>query len=240
MVVKLGDGVWLPASREFIYTSTPSIVSYLPPHGPTSGNTTIRVVVSGFLTGSNALCMFGPVVVPAVFITEAAWNGTGPVGVFECTTLPTAAGAATLQLSPNGQQFSAPRPYVFYADVVLWDVYPLASPARGDTPMAVSGGNHGSAAYYGTPVVWPALLPPSRFYFSDIISCRYTQLLSPPDYGVPAVLYGAAHNDNTSGTVVCTSPPLNGSYTGNYSLAVALNGQQVHAQLRFIRSICTF
>ena len=181
--LKIGEGAWIPSSSEFTFTQVPKIISFSPPHGPRSGNTTVTFLASDVAHSSTLVCMFGPDVVPARFVAGFAANESLRVGTFECTTLFSAqgAGAVAFQISSNGQQFSAKGTFVFYEECVIWGVEPSASPTRGDAPLAVVGRN---------------------FYLSDTITCRFAHI-----NGTLPPAYSAGRNDARSDTVVCSLPP---------------------------------
>jgi hypothetical protein len=122
-------------SLPFTYTPETAALSVTPRFGPTTGGTLVTIAGQGIpmVPTSQAACMFGADVVPAV--------GNG-VGFVRCRSPATPAPATIpVEITLNGQDFSTyGLRYHYEWPVSVAAISPQRGPVEGGTPVAVTGG----------------------------------------------------------------------------------------------------
>ena len=125
----------------FTFNVVPTVSSFYPERGPTSGST--EVVISGSNLGlaSHYKCRFGALEV------AASYNAEG--GTIHCASAAQPNGSRPLEVSLNAQQYTTSAvPFTFYAPVHVSLVTPDAGPTAGNTLVRLSGSGFASGAEY--------------------------------------------------------------------------------------------
>ena len=109
--------------------------NYVLEAGMRFGGTLVTVFGSGFLGDAAAMCRFGPVAVPARLLT------LGHPGQLECISpLPAVAGYVSVEVSFNGQDYSATGVHFEYQQpVAVRALEPSRGPIEGGTFVNVTG-----------------------------------------------------------------------------------------------------
>ena len=130
------------SSKDFTYFPPPVISSISPPHGPVDGSSAIVLAGAHLSGGSHYLCKFtGDVQVPATFLTHSEQVA--------CRTPPRKAGTAIVEVSLNGQQFTASSLRFTYREPpIVVSIEPSFGPALGGTEVNVyASGLEGGTEY---------------------------------------------------------------------------------------------
>ena len=125
----------------FTFNVVPTVSSFYPERGPTSGST--EVVISGSNLGlaSHYKCRFGALEVAASYDAEG--------GTIHCASAAQPNGSRPLEVSLNAQQYTTSAvPFTFYAPVHVSLVTPDAGPTAGNTLVRLSGSGFASGADY--------------------------------------------------------------------------------------------
>lgn len=185
------NGQQFTAPVPFKVFATPLISSLSPTSGPVLGVTAIQLLGTSLSGGSEYLCDFDGELVGARAISASELSCTAPA---MNTT-----GRRDLRLSLNGQQFTPPHNFQYFADTNLSDrsLSPSSGPSAGGTRVRVAG----SLSFSGG----------SHYQCSFGHSGRV-----------------AANLLNSSGTLECVSPTAVAA-PGLQHFSVYLNGQQAVA-----------
>jgi hypothetical protein len=189
----------------FTTRSTASVHSIEPAMGPLRGGSRVTVRGNSFHNGSNAACSFGPMVVPALFISPQELLCISPaapqgglvhveVSIYEDRYLPPS--AVTTESAYAWTRDEAEFRYV--DDVALEAVTPRLGPCCGGTVVSLHGLNLAEVPQETNGLV-----------------CRFAPIGREEQEGimVPATLDGAT-------SVSCVSPTVNVSQTFGVSLSV--------------------
>jgi hypothetical protein len=102
------------------------------------GGTTLVVTGTNFFASANALCRFNE------YTTSAAVTSTS---ILTCVAPPHVAGAVSVLVANNGQDFTATGPTYTYTEAeTVESVYPISGPSMGSTTITVNGANFLSGA----------------------------------------------------------------------------------------------
>ena len=116
------------SKASFTYLAEPMIDSLVPSSGADRGGNVVSLFGTNFFVSSRLLCKFGDVTALASFVSPTE---------LRCMAPPQAARVVALQVSVNGQDFSAVGPaaksYRYYPAAVVNDVYPTTIPVGLDS-----------------------------------------------------------------------------------------------------------
>ena len=134
-------GAALRSGGSFYVHAALHVSELVPPAGPVAGGTRVSVVGSTFREAATLRCRF-----EASGATAAARRVGG--GQLECAAPPSsAAGARRVEVSANGQQFSAGGVAFTYRPAAsVSSVWPVRGAAEGGTPLTVLGGGFSASA----------------------------------------------------------------------------------------------
>jgi hypothetical protein len=111
----------------FLYIN-PTVTSFAPVNGPTTGGTTVTLTGTGFVMG-NAFCQFGAST-PVTATVTSATSAT-------CVS-PAGNGGVSLQYSNNGQTYVASNTFN-YLTSTLTSISPTTGPVAGGTTVTLTG-----------------------------------------------------------------------------------------------------
>ena len=141
-------GPWYTFDRKI------QILNIYPKSGPSTGNTSVRIVGENFLPTDEMKCKFGS------FIVRAVWlNGHEMV----CRSPPHTPGSFPLEITANDQDYTSQNlPYLFYKPVYMVNIHPVSGPAwAAGTPLHIYGNN---------------------FFNTSTLACRVADVSSPAEY----------------------------------------------------------
>jgi hypothetical protein len=123
--------------------STPVIDSIVPNAGPPAGGTVVTINGENFTTG--ATVMFGPNVVPSVFVSPLQIEATAPPGL---------AGMVDVRVTtPQGQSAISDNDHFTYTNgPIIAGLNPASGPTSGGIPIVITGTNFaaGATVMFGT------------------------------------------------------------------------------------------
>ena len=201
--------------KEFVYFAAPVISAISPTSGPLLGDTFLNVSGVHLINGSDYRCRLGAephVTIPATF-------HAGPPQMIACTApaMPFDTGAVPLEVSLNAQQYTDDgHEMQFYAAPALSALSPATGPLAGGTRMVISGGALHDGSHY---------------------VCRFEPRDTPTPtddddlagfVGVAGAVQRVPATHISHEAVVCYTPsvPIAGGGSEEYSVTLALNGQQ--------------
>jgi hypothetical protein len=119
--LSLNSVEFIQVDVQFQYVQPFSVVNVMPSHGATAGLTLVTVVGRNFLSSDQLSCRFGDIVVPASFSRS---------DTIMCRSPPESAKIVSLEVSPNGVEFtSAGILYEYDPVVIVITVTPSTGPA---------------------------------------------------------------------------------------------------------------
>ena len=122
----------------------PIVTELSPATGPLTGNTTVSVMGAHLQGGSQRLCRFGIVEVPATLMTDVAGS------FLRCSTPMHLAGLVTFGVSLNGRDVSETSlQFLYSAAPLLSQLWPSIGPVRGGTVVRMT-----SSSFIGRGFYW--------------------------------------------------------------------------------------
>jgi hypothetical protein len=177
----------------------PRVLSLSPAVGHAAGSTTVQLHGDHLLGGTDRFCRFGALSPVTAVPVPGSPSAT-------CLMPPSAdTGFAPLQLSLNGQQYTAAAPvarYEYLTTITQLVVSPASGPVDGDTLLRIGSSEFAAGVHF---------------------LCRFRQPAASSVFSTTLVIVDAVLSASNSSELKCTPPAMP---AGTTSLEVSLNGQQ--------------